>query len=64
MELGVRVRVEASPERDGAVVIPGRLLLDVIRALPKDEVSIEHRTTEQDVDRATHHVAGAVRRTA
>ena len=50
MELGVRVRVDASPERDGAVVIPGRLLLDVVRALPKDEVSIEHRTTEQDVE--------------
>jgi DNA polymerase-3 subunit beta len=50
MELGVRVRVEASPERDGAVVVPGRLLLDVIRSLPKDEVSLEHRTTEQDVE--------------
>jgi DNA polymerase-3 subunit beta len=50
MELGVRVRVEASPERDGAVVIPGRLLLDVVRSLPKDEVSLEHRTTEQDVE--------------
>src|ERR687898_114170 len=45
-----RVKVEASPERDGAVVVPGRLLLDVVRALPKDEVSIEHRTTEQDVE--------------
>ena len=50
MELGVRVRVEADPEREGAVVVPGRLLLDVVRALPKDEVSIEHRTTEQDVE--------------
>jgi DNA polymerase-3 subunit beta len=50
MELGVRVKVEASPERDGSVVVPGRLLLDVVRALPKDEVSIEHRTTEQDVE--------------
>src|SRR3954452_3683838 len=50
MELGVRVTVEASPDRDGAVVVPGRLLLDVVRALPKDEVSIEHRTTEQDVE--------------
>src|SRR3954452_2656004 len=50
MELGVRVTVEASPDRDGAVVVPGRLFLDVVRALPKDEVSIEHRTTEQDVE--------------
>ena len=50
MELGIRVKVEASPEKDGSVVVPGRLLLDVVRALPKDEVSIEHRTTEQDVE--------------
>ena len=50
MELGVRVRVDASPEREGAVVVPGRLLLDVVRSLPKDEVSLEHRTTEQDVE--------------
>ncbi len=50
MELGVRVGVETAPERDGAVVVPGRLLLDVIRSLPKDEVSLEHRTTEQDVE--------------
>jgi DNA polymerase-3 subunit beta len=50
MELGVRVKVEASPDRDGSVVVPGRLLLDVVRALPKDEVSIEHRTSEQDVE--------------
>ncbi len=42
--------MEAAPERDGSVVVPGRLLLDVVRALPKDEVSIEHRTTEQDVE--------------
>jgi DNA polymerase-3 subunit beta len=44
------VKVEATPEKDGSVVVPGRLLLDVVRALPKDEVSIEHRTTEQDVE--------------
>ena len=50
MELGVRVKVDASPERDGAVVVPGRLLLDVVRSLPNDEVSLEHRTTEQDVE--------------
>jgi DNA polymerase III subunit beta len=50
MELGIRVRVDTAPEREGSVVVPGRLLLDVVRSLPKDEVSIEHRTTEQDVE--------------
>src|SRR5919198_1505721 len=50
MELGIRVQVEAAPERDGAVVLPGRLLLDVVRSLPKDELTLEHRTSEQDVE--------------
>src|SRR6185312_4466601 len=35
MELGIRVQVEAGAEREGAVVLPGRLLLDVVRSLPK-----------------------------
>src|SRR5919108_540102 len=50
MELGIRVRVDAAPERDGAVVLPGRLLLDVVRSLPKDDLSLEHRASEQDVE--------------
>jgi DNA polymerase III subunit beta len=50
MELGIRVQVEASSEREGAVVLPGRLLLDVVRSLPKDELTLEHRTSEQDVE--------------
>jgi DNA polymerase III subunit beta len=50
MEIGIRVQVEASAEREGAVVLPGRLLLDVVRSLPKDELTLEHRTAEQDVE--------------
>src|SRR5919197_1427590 len=50
MELGIRVRVDTAPEREGAVVLPGRLLLDVVRSLPKDDLSLEHRTSEQDVE--------------
>lgn len=50
MELGIRVRVEANPEKEGAVVLPGRLLLDVVRSLPKDDLSLEHRTSEHDVE--------------
>src|ERR671936_755853 len=50
MELGIRVKVDTQPERDGAVVLPGRLLLDVVRSLPKDDLSLEHRTSEQDVE--------------
>jgi DNA polymerase III subunit beta len=50
MELGVRVGLEAGEAEDGSVVLPGRLLLDVVRALPQDELSLEHRTSQGDVE--------------
>lgn len=50
MELGVRVRVEASPEREGAVLLPGRLLLDVVRSLPGEDLTLEARVQEGDVE--------------
>ncbi len=34
MEMSVRVPLDARVERPGAVVVPGRLLLDIVRALP------------------------------
>jgi DNA polymerase-3 subunit beta len=50
MELGIRVSLTAQAERDGAAVVPGRLLLDVVRSLPKDELSFEYRSSQQDVE--------------
>jgi len=50
MELGVRVSLEAGDTTDGAVVIPGRLLLDVVRSLPRDDLSLEYRSSQQDVE--------------
>jgi DNA polymerase-3 subunit beta len=50
MELGVRVRTQASVERAGTVVLPGRLLLDVVRSLPKDDLTLEYRSSEGDVE--------------
>jgi DNA polymerase-3 subunit beta len=50
MELGVRVSLEPTEAADGRAVIPGRLLLDVVRSLPKDELSLEYRTSQQDVE--------------
>src|SRR5919206_18640 len=50
MELGVRVRVAVQPERDGSAVVPARLLLDVVRSLPKDELSLEYRSSQGDVE--------------
>jgi DNA polymerase III subunit beta len=49
-ELGIRASAEATIERDGAVVVPGRLLLDVARSLPSESVSLEYRAAEQDVE--------------
>ena len=50
MELGVRVAVDVDPERDGSAVVPGRLLLDVVRHLPKDDLSLEYRSSQGDVE--------------
>lgn len=38
MELSLRSSVAASVAEEGAVVVPGRLLLDIARSLPEDEV--------------------------
>src|SRR4029450_10145114 len=43
MELSLRLSVEAQVEGDGAVVAPGRLLVDLARLLPDSEVVLEHR---------------------
>jgi DNA polymerase-3 subunit beta len=46
MEISLRVSLEADVENEGAVVIPGRLLVDIVRLLPAGEVTIEHRAEE------------------
>jgi DNA polymerase-3 subunit beta len=50
MDVGLRVPLEADVTRDGTVVLPARLMLDVIRALPASTVSLELRSAEQDVE--------------
>jgi DNA polymerase-3 subunit beta len=46
MEISLRVSLDAEVEEEGAVVIPGRLLVDIVRLLPAGEVTIEHRAEE------------------
>jgi DNA polymerase-3 subunit beta len=46
MELSLRSSLEAQVEGEGAVVVPGRLLVDLVRLLPTDEVTFEHRAEE------------------
>ena len=50
MEVALRVPLEAVVERPGTVVLPARLLLDVVRQLPSGDVSLELRPAEQDVE--------------
>jgi DNA polymerase III subunit beta len=50
MEVGLRVPLNAQVERTGTVVLPARLLLDVVRTLRSGDVSLELRPTEQDVE--------------
>src|ERR671916_862044 len=60
MEIGLRVPLEGDVVREGAAVLPARLLVDVVRALPADGVSLELRPAEQDVElkggNATFHI--------
>ncbi len=49
MELSLRTSLDAEVQGEGAVVVPGRLLVDLARLLPAGEVSIEHRAEEGSV---------------
>jgi DNA polymerase-3 subunit beta len=49
MELSLRSSLEAQVDGDGAIVVPGRLLVDLVRLLPDNEVTIEHRVDESVV---------------
>lgn len=59
-EMSLRVPLLAEVEREGSVVLPARLLVDVVRALPGTTVTIEQRASEQDVEmvagNATFHI--------
>ena len=60
MDVGLRVPLEAEVIREGTVVLPARLMLDVVRALPAKTVTLELRSAEQDVEvvsgNATFHI--------
>jgi DNA polymerase III subunit beta len=49
-DLGIRAAFDAQIESEGSVVVPGRLLLDVARALPTESLSLEYRPSQQDVE--------------
>lgn len=49
MELSLRTSLEAEVDDEGAIVVPGRLLVDISRLLPAGEVEIEYRPEEGTV---------------
>ena len=49
-ELAVSVAIEATVEGEGSLLLPGRLLADVARALPQGPVTLVERTAERDVE--------------
>src|SRR4051794_15088875 len=57
MEIALRVPLTAEVVREGTVVLPARLLLDVARSLPKnaDRVELELRPEQQDVEVVAGH---------
>jgi DNA polymerase III subunit beta len=50
MEIGLRVPLKAEVSRPGSAVLPARLLLDVARSLPAEQLTMELRSAEQDVE--------------
>lgn len=49
-EVGLRVPLSGEISSPGLAVLPGRLLLEVVRSLPAETVSLELRSAEQDVE--------------
>jgi DNA polymerase-3 subunit beta len=50
MEISLRTSLEVEVATEGAVVVPGKLLVDLARLLSGEEVSIEHRQGEGVVE--------------
>jgi DNA polymerase-3 subunit beta len=50
MEIGLRVPLTADVVRPGSAVLPARLLLDVVRSLSGEQLTMELRSAEQDIE--------------
>src|SRR5215210_67773 len=53
MELSLRTSMPADVATSGTVVVPGRLLVDIVRLLPEATVELEHRPEEGRVSIAS-----------
>ena len=58
MEIGLSLALDAEIETEGSALLPGRLLVDVVRSLPSGEqVSVELRPEQRDVEINRRHRA-------
>lgn len=46
MELSLRARIDAEVQGEGSLVVPGKLLAELARLLPAEEVTIAHRVAD------------------
>lgn len=49
-ELAITVELDAEVDGDGAILLPGRLLADVAKALPQGSVALSERREQHDVE--------------
>ena len=56
MELSLRATIAAQVEGDGAIVLPGKTLVDIARLLPGDDVGVVH-LVRVDVPAALEEIA-------
>lgn len=61
MEIGLSLELDAAPETEGSTVLPGRLLVDIIRSLSGEQVSLELRSEQRDVEIVSGSARFAVR---
>lgn len=47
MELSLRLDLKAKVEREGAAVLPGRLITDIVRSLPAGDIAVDFDEKEQ-----------------
>lgn len=50
LEIAITVALDAEISEAGSVLLPGRLLVDVIRALPSGDITLNERGKERDVE--------------
>ena len=50
MEIGLSVPLEAEVQTEGSAVVPGRLLLDIVRSLPGGQVTVDATGTDRMIE--------------